>query len=754
MLQIPNVDQRPDRSPGFSDYVSPDQIVSSVVGFIRRQYPIVLATLAAALLVGACYLLIMRSTYTAQSTLIIDTRKIQAFQSQSLFNEVPIDSPAVESQVEIIKSDNIARSVIRDLHLANEPEFSRYGGGFIGNLLYYLYDIFEPGDSSSEYEVNRRALREFSNNLNAKRVGVTYVIEVSYRSASPDRAAQIANAVAEAYIVDQLDAKYQSARRAGNWLSDRIQELRQQATTADRSIVEFKSKNNIVDAGGRSVSEQQVAELNSQILAARTQTAEARARLDRIDQIMRSDVREATVTDTLRSDVVSKLRSQYLDISNREADLSAKYGPNHQAAVNLRNQMFEIGRSITAELGRLAETYKSDYEIAKQREDDVQRSLDEAVSKSQITGQAQVQLKELESNSQTYRSLYENFLQRYTESIQQQSFPITEARVISTASKPLKRSSPKTILVILVACGGGLMLGLGLGIMMDLSDRVIRTSDQAEALFGTDCISTLPVVKVKDVPDALSDSSLPPRTIARTAETCWAVVEDPFSRYTEGIRSIKVAIDLSGPGRPGHVIGFSSALPNEGKSTIVASLGLLSSQAGLRAIVIDADLRNPSLTKRLTPSASVGLLEVASGLVAVEDAIWRDPDTGMSFLPTVIKTPMAHSNELLASESVKTLIEALRTKYDYVLVDLSPLAPVIDVRSTGQFIQQYVLVVEWGKTNIELLERVLADTRNLRENLLGVVLNKAETRLLRRYEGYGTSYYYHPNYSPNKTPVS
>lgn len=183
---------------------------------------------------------------------------------------------------------------------------------------------------------------------------------------------------------------------------------------------------------------------------------------------MRSDVREATVTDTLRSDVVSKLRSQYLDISNREADLSAKYGPNHQAAVNLRNQMFEIGRSITAELGRLAETYKSDYEIAKQREDDVQRSLDEAVSKSQITGQAQVQLKELESNSQTYRSLYENFLQRYTESIQQQSFPITEARVISTASKPLKRSSPKTILVILVACGGGLMLGLGLGIMMDL----------------------------------------------------------------------------------------------------------------------------------------------------------------------------------------------------------------------------------------------------------------------------------------------
>src|SRR6202012_5164649 len=119
---------------------------------------------------------------------------------------------------------------------------------------------------------------------------------------------------------------YQSARRAGNWLSDRIQELKQQATTADKSIVDFKSKNNIVDAGGRSISEQQVAELNSQILAARTATAEARARLDRIQQIMKSDVRDATVTDTLRSEVVSKLRSQYLDLANREADLSARYG--------------------------------------------------------------------------------------------------------------------------------------------------------------------------------------------------------------------------------------------------------------------------------------------------------------------------------------------------------------------------------------------------------------------------------------------
>lgn len=753
MLQLLKPDQKPDRDYSSGDYISPEQVFVSVFAFVRRQYPIFLVTLLATLAIGATYLLIIRSTYTAQATLIMDTRKLQAFQSQNaLFNEVPVDSPAVDSQLEIIKSDNIAKTVLRDLHLANEPEFARYGGGLIGNAIYYFYSIFEPGDGSQD-NIDRRALREFAGNLSAKRVGVTYVIEVSYRSAKPDRAAQIANAVAEAYINDQLDAKYQSARRAGNWLSDRIQELKQQATTADKSIVDFKSKNNIVDAGGRSISEQQVAELNSQILAARTATAEARARLDRIQQIMKSDVRDATVTDTLRSEVVSKLRSQYLDLANREADLSARYGSTHLAAVNLRNQMREIATSIKAELSRLAETYKSDYQIAQQRENEVQHSLDDAVARSQVGGQAQVQLKELESNSQTYRSLYENFLQRYTESIQQQTFPITEARVISIATPPSKRSSPKTLLVGAVAGFGGLMLGFGVALMRDLSDRVIRTSGQAESLLGTDCLANLPLLPANKTP-ATEEQPEQPRVIKANSGAFWAVVNEPFSRYTEGIRSIKVAIDLNRASRTGRVVGLSSALPNEGKSTVAASLGLLSAQAGAKTILIDGDLRNPSLTKSMTPHATSGLIDVISGTMRYEDVICTDPETGLHFLPTVIDTPIAHTSELLASASMRNLIEALSKQYDYVIVDLSPLAPIIDVRSTGHFISSYVLVVEWGKTNIEVLERALAGARSLQENLLGVVLNKADTNLLKRYEGYGNAYYYHPNYSSQHAHVS
>ena len=745
MLQILKPNPKPERDVGLVNYVSPDQVFATAVAFLRRQYPFVLIALLATLTLGATYLLVTRSTYTAQATLIIDTRKLQPFQSQNaLFSEVPVDSPAVESQLEIIKSDNIARAVIRDLHLANDPEFARYGGGLIGNALFYLYAIFEPGDNSEE-EIERRALREFSNNMNAKRIGLTYVIEISYSSAKPERAAQIANALADAYINDQFDAKYQSARRAGNWLADRIRELKDQASSADRTIADFKSQNNIIDAGGRSISEQQVAELNSQILAARTGTAEAKARLDRIDQIMQSDVREATVTDTLRSDVVSKLRSQFLDLANREADLSARYGSSHLAAVNLRNQMREIAKSIAAELARIAETYKSDYQIAKQREDEAQRALDAAVARSQVSGQAEVQLKELESNSQTYRSLYENFLQRYTESIQQQSFPITEARIISTAGRPAKRSSPKTVLVLATALGSGLVLGFGIGLMRDLSDRAIRTTDQAEAIVGVDCLATLPVLTNAD--RVTEEPSADPRAIRTHAGAFCAVIDNPFSQYTEGVRSIKVAIDLNSSSRTGRIVGFSSALPNEGKSTTAAALGLLCAQAGAKTILIDADLRNPSLTKLMSPNVKAGLLEILSGKAELDEVVCADAASGLRFLPTVMESPIAHSSEILASDNMHRLIEGLSKTYDYVIVDLSPLAPVIDVRSTGHFVPSYVLIVEWGKTHIDVLERSLASTKNFRENLLGVVLNKANTDLLRRYEGYGSSYYYHPNYS-------
>ena len=164
------------------------------------------------------------------------------------------------------------------------------------------------------------------------------------------------------------------------------------------------------------------------------------------------------------------------------------------------------------------------------------------------------------------------------------------------------------------------------------------------------------------------------------------MINSPFSRFAEAIRSIKLAIDLSNGSVNGEqVIGFTSSLPNEGKSTISASLALLVAQAGARVILVDCDLRNPSLTRKLAPGANSGFLEVISGAVSLQDAVWTDLATNLAFLPASIKTRVVNSSDFLAGDATTALFKQLRANYDYVIVDLSPLMPVVDARATTRF---------------------------------------------------------------------
>ena len=483
-------------------------VYHSVLDFLRRQYLVIAVAAATMLVLGVVYILTTPPTYTATADLMIDTKKVQLFQQQSMFSDLPMDAATIENQVEILRSETIALAVIKKLNLLDDPEFVGGGGGLIGVVLSGVMGLLAPIGPSSEAASAPQIVGAFQSHLKVERVGLTYIIAISFRSLNADRAAQIANAVADAYIDDQLESKFQAARRAGNWLQERLHELRQQATTAERAVVDFKNTNNMVDAGGRTINEQQLAELNSQLVLAQSQTGEARARADRVQAILKSSSPEAavdaTIADTLKSEVINKLRSQFLELARREADWSARYGAGHLAVVNLRNQMRELQTSIRNELERIAQSYNSDLQISKQREESVQKQLDQAVSQSQVTNQAQVKLRELEANAQSYQALYDNFLQRYMESVQQQSFPITEARVISAASKPRHSSNPRVMRVLGLATLAGLAIGALAGAWREFADRGFRTRNQVEDILQTDCVSLVPLVKVKRKPNGSS----------------------------------------------------------------------------------------------------------------------------------------------------------------------------------------------------------------------------------------------------------
>ena len=452
----------------------------------------------------------------------------------------------------------------------------------------------------------------FLDRLSATRVNMTNVIEVEFNWKDPVRAAEIANAVADAYIKDQLNAKFQANRTATLWLQQRIQELGDQAETAERTVNAYKSQNNIVSSDGKSIDEQQITQLNSRLVTARAQTADLLARLNRYESILKENPAKSQSigtldtggSDVLTSPIITNLRQQYLELVRREREYSARFGANHLSVVNLRTRMQEFRSSIFDEVRRLAETTRSDYNVAKQREQDLEKQLTEAVSLSRATNSAEVTLRELESKAKNYRALYATFQQRYMGAAQQESFPISEARVIYPAFPPDKKSKPKTVLILALALFGGIGLGAGLGLLREIMDRVFRTPGQIEAALGLPCLSVVPLLQaakrktVKANESPRSDASPPKdRELSRTLSTAspshWGVLNMPLSRFAESVRSIKLGIELRAAQTSNKVIGITSSLPHEGKSTISVSLAQLIAETGKSVILIDCDLRNP-----------------------------------------------------------------------------------------------------------------------------------------------------------------
>jgi polysaccharide biosynthesis transport protein len=743
--------------------ISLRETVNWAIGIVCRQFAVIALIAVMVTSLGAFYAFMAPPTYTAESTVVIDPRRVQLF-PKATFSEGQIDSPALEGEIELVRSEPVALSVINDLGLAKDPEFLGPQGIF-GAVLEFASHFFpssKPNKLLSESEASSAALGVLSKNLAVKRVGISYHLSIQYRSGNPNRAAQIANAIAAAYIAEQLEGKYDSTRRATQWLQGRIEELNQKQALAERAVVDFKKQSNMITTDGKLVNEQEIAELNSQLVVAHKQTSEAKARLDRIDVVIRDDSFDTktgpTVADTLNNPVIIQLRTKYLEVVNREANFARKYGANHLAVVNLREQVRDLRGSILEELKRVRESYMSNYEIAKQEEQELEKRLAKAVSRSQPINQAQVPLRELESSAQTYRTTYDNFRQRYTESLQQQSFPISDARILTSASPPSSKSGPNTALVLVLAAAGGLVLGVAVGTLRDLMNGSFCSRAQVESALQTACISVVPLVEdgkhqiLRDARRAAPDQGLgdgsSSRTILRDQDLIWTALNSPFSRFAESLRSIKVAIDQnSGAASSGRVIGFTSSLPHEGKSTIAASVALLMAQAGARVILVDCDLRNPALSRKFAPKAEYGFLDVIVGSVPLEDAVWREPSTNLTFLPVSTKTRIANSSEILAAGATKGLLEELQSNFDYVIVDLSPLMPVVDTRATTGFVDSYVCVTEWGCTKIGAVKYALKDAPNVYENLLGVVLNKANIDRLSTYDPVGRNYYRNKYYA-------
>jgi exopolysaccharide transport family protein len=700
--------------------------------FLSREWRLITLMTVLSLALGAIYVATSPSKFTAQADMIIDTKKITWTQSELASEARSVDDATVESEIETTKSKKVAMAVIRQLHLTEDPEFVGAGKGIRDRLLGLLGLTGDAEEKPSSDEPLRRALAVLKDNLRVTRLGRSYVEQIAYTSLDPNKAARIANAFAAAYIEDQLQAKYEATRRASAWLEQRIGELRQQATDAYKAVQDFKAENSIIiGIDGKLASEIELDQLGIALAKARADTSQARAKLDRIQRVLeqRSDkasfsIPDPIVTDALSNPIITKLRQQFLEDQNKESEWNAHYGPNHTAVKNLRSDMAALQNSIWDEISRIAESYKSELQITKSQEEAIDKRMMEVFQRSGATRQAQVRLRELETGANIYRGIYETFLSRFTQSVQQQSFPSTEARVVTDASPPRKPSSPKLAITLAFAA----ICGLGLGVMSaiareQLMNQRIYTRDQLEKLMGTSCLAVLPAV-----------SKLTDKLRGKRSSAFDQISEaSPFSATAEALRYIKAAIDLHPTGA--KVIGVTSALPGEGKTTVAAAFAAFVAMGGARTLLIDADLRNPSLSRTLGYSDEPGLINVVADRFDFGDLLIKDPKFKFDVLPSPTAIIPSNSSDILNAPAIRSMLQKAATEYDYVLCDLPPILPIVDVKAVAHLFDAFILVVEWGSTSTNEILTAVRSSPLVSERLLGAVLNKADETLMRRFEG-------------------
>lgn len=731
--------------------------------FLGRQWRLIAATTLLSIVLGVAYVVFSPNKYTARTDMIIDTKKIVWVQSEMSSESRGLDDAAVESEIETTKSEKVARAVINRLHLDKDPEFVGTGPG-VRQRFFSLFRsalsksgasrlalfkwVDEPDEVPSDDELMQRAIGTLRDNVRVTRLGRSYHEEIAYTSLDPVKAAKIANALAEAYVEDQLEAKFEATRRASEWLQQRIGELRQQATDAYKAVQDFKSENKIIiGVDDKLASEVELDQLGVALAKARADTSQARAKLDRITHVLeqrsnKTDIAipDPVVTDALSSPVITKLRQQFLDDQNKMSEWSVKYGANHVSVQNLRTNMSTLQQAIWDEVSRIAESYKSEFQIAKSQEEAIDKRMMDVFQNSGATRQSQVHLRELETAAKSYRNIYETFLSRFTQSVQQQSFPSTEARVVTDAAPPRKPSSPQVALTLALAAVCGLMLGLMSGIAREQMDRQIRTRTQLETLLGTTCLAVLPAL--------LKQKTLLGKFRTRQELTAFRQINDvsPFSATAEAMRYIKVAIDLHPSER--KVIGMVSALPGEGKTTVSTAFAAFVAKTGARTLLVDADLRNPSMTISLGHAGAPGLLHMAADGLDYERLVITDSRYKFDFLPASTNFEFSNSSDVLKSPAVRDMLKKAASNYDYIVVDLPPILPVVDVRAVAHMFDGFIMVVEWGNTSTEEILKAASSSPILTDRLIGAVLNKADEAVMRRFEGYsdrGYAYYTKPN---------
>jgi len=653
------------------------------------------------------------------------------------------DPTDLDTEVRILKSDLLALQVIRQLGLDKTPTLS--GKGEPAARLQSTTDLLQP-DSPRTSAI----LAAFKGSLQVSLVPNTRIIEIHYRSPDRTLAARAVNALATTYVEQNFKTRFESTMQASEWLSKQLVDLQMKVETSQEKLVKYQKDHEILGMDEKqNITTAKLDELNREFTEAESVRMDKES-IYRLVQAGDSDsiTAAAQVQNTAKGSAASsllleKLREQEADLKIQLAVLSVQFGPAYPKLAQIRGQLQEVEAQMQVETKKITARLRGDYQVSLQRENMLRAALEKQKQEANKLNESAIEYSLLKRDVETNRALYEGLLEKLKEAGVTAGLRSNNFRIVDTARVPTVPSEPNLPRNVAFALALGVTTGVGLAFLLEGMDNTVRTPEQAQAISALPSLGMIPL-------GSRSSTEFPSRqrlSLAASKEAVELVTQSrPKSQMAESYRSLRTSLLLTSVGRPPKVILVTSALPQEGKTTTSINLAIVLAQKGTRVLLIDSDLRRPSIHKTLGMGPRSGLSDVLTGNIELEQAIIRSTILPNLFLLPA-GTPPPNPAELLASSKTKDVLAQLGKEYDHIVIDTPPTLSVTDAVVLSTVADRVVLVIRSGQTTKQALRRARDLLLQVNARVCGVLMNAVDLNspdyyYYYEYQGkYGNGYY-------------
>jgi exopolysaccharide transport family protein len=624
------------------------------------------------------------------------------------------DPSDLDTEVRILQSDLMALQVIRQLNLDKRPEFGGHSDQKQANL------VADPLQTDS----NRTSalLGGFRGNLHVILIPNTRIIEIHFTSTDPQLAASAVNTLAATYVEQNFKTKFESTMQASDWLSKQLVDLQMKVETSQEKLVHYQKEHEILGTDEKqNIITEKLDELNKEMTMAESDRMQKEVVYRQTQSNDPVAVSAAIVSDPAGI-LLGRLRDQQASLRIQIADLSTQFGPSYPKLTQLNNQLKEIDRQLQLETDKAVDHLKGQYLAALQRENMLRDSFEKQKQEANKLNESAIEYSILKRDLDSNRTLYEGLLEKLKEAGVTAGLRSNNFRIIDAARVPTSPSEPNIPRNLTFALVLGVISGVGLAFLLENMDNTIRTPEQAQVISGLPSLGMIPLGS-KSANRGATAKRLALTASKEVVETVTQV--RPQSQMAESYRALRTSLLLSNLGAPPKVVMVTSARPQEGKTTTSINTAIVLAQKGVRVLLVDADLRRPSVHNILGMGPSSGLSNVLTGSATVQQTITASPILPNLFIMPA-GTPPPNPAELLASVNMRDLIAELRELYDHIVIDTPPTLSVTDAVVLSPRADATILVIRSGQTTKQALRRARDILMQVNAHVAGVLLNAVD----------------------------